>query len=193
MRHGRRDLNYFQPISADGGNWGTWCEIGCLGIDYFQHVNSTAAGLNMTSSIGYDKYGLMRLAARASYAVTPAFSLRGTIMGNWTAEKVDTSEILTIATGRATCEVGDAVVVGGVAQCGSQISDGRGDSRYLGTEIDLGLTWRFAPGIAFDLVGGYMWTGSAFSSALAGVAQPLRSNRNPQDIQTIATRVRFTF
>jgi hypothetical protein len=85
------------------------------------------------------------------------------------------------------------VVVAGVAQCGNQVSDGRGDSRYLGTEVDLGLTWRFAPGIAFDLVGGYMWTGSAFSSALAGVAQPLRSNRNPQDIQTIATRVRFTF
>jgi len=189
MRHGRRDLNYFQPISADGGNWGSWCEIGCLGIDYFQHVNSLAAGLNMTSSIGYDKYGLIRLAARASYAVTPAFSLRGTIMGNWTAEEVDTSEILSVATGRATCEVGDGV--GGL--CGNHISDGRGNSRYLGTEVDLGLTWRFAPGIAFDLVGGYMFTGGAFSSALGGAAAPLRSNRGTQDIQTIASRVRFTF
>jgi hypothetical protein len=197
LRHGRRTVNYFQPLSLDGGMWGGWCEILCLGIDYFNSIFASTSPMSTISHIGYDKYGLMRLAARASYAVTPAFSLRGGIMGSWTAEKVDTSEIASNATGRATCEVGDTV--GGV--CSNHISDGRGDARYLGTEIDLGLTWRFAPGIAFDLVGGYLFTGRAYASAfsgagavgVSGAANPMRSNRSPQDIQTIATRVRFTF
>jgi hypothetical protein len=194
LRHGRRNVNYFQPLSLDGGNWGTWCEILCLGIDYFNSIFSSVSPVSTISHIGYDKYGLMRLAARASYAVTPAFSLRGTIMGNWTAEKVDTSEVISTGTGRVTCEVGDGVA----GLCGNQISDGRGDSRYLGTEIDLGLTWRFAPGIAFDLVGGYLFAGSAYASHTSGAVagsgiNGQRNNRNPQDIQTVATRVRFTF
>jgi hypothetical protein len=41
----------------------------------------------------------------------------------------------------------------------------KGDSQYLGTELELGLTWRFAPNTAFDLQGGYLFAGSALNTA----------------------------
>jgi hypothetical protein len=40
-----------------------------------------------------------------------------------------------------------------------------GDSNCLGTETNLGLTWRFSTSTAFDLVGGYLFAGSAFDAA----------------------------
>lgn len=70
----------------------------------------------------------------------------------------------------------------------------RGTDSYLGTELDLGLTWTVAPGLALDLVGGYMWAGPAL--ALAGVTPSPTSGfsaRHPKDVQTVVARVRFSF
>jgi hypothetical protein len=51
-----------------------------------------------------------------------------------------------------------------------------------------------APGLTFDLVGGYMWAGSAL--AVAGITPSATlgfSGRHPKDVQTVVTRVRFSF
>jgi hypothetical protein len=195
LRHGRRTVNYFQPLSTDSGYFGTWCQIWCLDIDYFNAVNNGVSGLNPVSHIGYDKYGLIRLATKATYAITPAFSLRGSVVANWTAETVDTSEVISPGLGRVTCAApAQDATVGAVCANGGIVSDGRGDARYLGTEVDFGFTWRFAPGITFDLVGGYNFSGPALSAAYAqNAAGQLRSARGVKDIQTIATRLRFNF
>ncbi len=171
------DINYFEPISTDTSFYAGWAEIWALGIDYFNILNSGAAGLNPGVAIGYDRYGLMRLGVRATYALTPTFSVRGALTFNWTAEDVDTDGAITAASGITP-------------------ADGNGDDNYLGTEIDLGLTWRFAPGVAFDLVGGYMFAGDALKSATSTANRPAgttRPNNDVEDVKTVAARVRYTF
>jgi hypothetical protein len=69
-----------------------------------------------------------------------------------------------------------------------------GDDRYLGTEVDLGTTWRFAPNTAFDLVGAYLFAGSALDTRVcpngnAGVC----NKEDAHDAWTVAARVRLAF
>jgi hypothetical protein len=169
------NINYYQPISTDTSYYGGWAEVWALGIDYFNIIRSGAAGLNPGVAIGYDKYGLMRVGARASYALTPSFTVRAAANANWTAEEVDTSSTLTAATGLTP-------------------GDASGDARYLGTELNLGFQWRFVPNVAFDMVASYMIAGNALATHLTtsntGVAQ---NGRNPQDIQAITARVRYSW
>jgi hypothetical protein len=166
------DVNFFQPISTDTGFWAGWANIFALGIDYFNIL--AVAGTNGGATIGYDKYGIIRFGGRATYALTPAFSLYSNLVATWTAEDIDTS----------------SVVAGGLTP-----RDGRGDESYLGTEINVGLTWRMAPNLVFDLVGGYLFAGDglgrgAATGALA--ASPPRAN-DPEDVKTVVARWRFTF
>jgi hypothetical protein len=171
----QEDLNYYEPISTDTSYYGGWAEIWALGIDYFNIIRSGAPGLNPGVAIGYDKYGLMRIGARASYALTPAFTIRAAANANWTAEDVDTSSTLSAATGLTP-------------------GDGSGDTSYLGTEINLGFQWRFVPNVALDVVGSYMFSGNALATHLTtsntGVAQ---NGRNPEDIKAITARVRYSW
>jgi hypothetical protein len=169
------DLDFYEPISTDSGFYGTWAEIWALNIDYFNSLRPRAGGLNTISSIGYDKYGLIRAGARASYALTPAFTLRTAVTANWTAEEVDTSSTLANASGLTP-------------------GDGNGDTRYLGTELNLGFQWRFAPNVAFDTVASYMFAGNALATHLTtGNVGGARNGRNPQDIQAVTARIRYTF
>jgi hypothetical protein len=54
---------------------------------------------------------------------------------------------------------------------------------YVGTEINAGITWRFAPGLALDVVGAYLFAGGALDSATS----------DAEDAYTFVTRVRYTF
>jgi hypothetical protein len=172
----RGDINFYQPISTDTSYFATWAELWALGIDYFSALRESSS-LFPGANIGYDKYGLIRAGIRASYALTPAFTLRAAVNANWTAEQVDTSSVLTGATGLTPV-------------------DGSGDNRYLGTEINLGFQWRFAPNVAFDLVGAYSWAGNALAvscvNAACGAAAGV-NGRNPQDSASAVARVRYTW
>jgi hypothetical protein len=171
------DLNFYEPISTDTSYYAGWAEIWALGIDYFNIIRSGASGLNPGVAIGYDKYGLMRIGLRGSYALTPAFTVRAGATANWTAEDVDTSSTLVSASGLTP-------------------GDARGDASYLGTEINLGFQWRFVPNVALDVVGSYMFAGNALATHTAtNVNNPtvVQNGRNPQDIQAITARVRYTW
>jgi hypothetical protein len=70
-----------------------------------------------------------------------------------------------------------------------------GDSQYLGTEINLGFQWRFAPNVALDMVGAYMFAGNALATHLTtntatGIAT---SGRDPQDVMAVTARVRYSW
>jgi hypothetical protein len=178
VRNARTKVRYYEPISTDTSYYGTWAEHWALGIDYFNIIHSSAGGINPGVAIGYDKYGLIRFGARASYNVTPAFTVRAAVTANWTDEEVDTSAASTKA-------VATGITPG----------DFRGDDRYLGTEIDLGFQWRFAPGLTLDLVGAYTFVGDALKAGLStnantGVAA---RDQSPHDIQTVTARVRYNF
>jgi hypothetical protein len=174
IRNGRTKLEYYEPIGTDTSYYGGWAEIWALGIDYFNILYATAPGLQPGTAIGYDKYGLIRGGLRASYDITPAFTIRAAGTANWSAEKVDTDSSLAAASGLTP-------------------GDFRGDRRYLGTEIDLGITYRFAPGIAFDLVGAYLFAGKGLGYATRTDAGFVSSSSSPNDVQAVASRVRFSF
>jgi hypothetical protein len=169
------DLDFYEPISTDSTYYSGWAEIWALNIDYLNLLRFRTSGLNTITSIGYDKYGLIRVGGRASYALTPAFTVRAAANANWTAEEVDTSSTLTNATGLTP-------------------GDGRGDARYLGTEIDLGFQYRFAPNVALDVVGAYMFSGNALATHLTtGNVGGARNGRDPADVSSATARVRYSF
>jgi hypothetical protein len=158
------DVNYFEPLNTDTGYWAGWSNIQALGVDYFNGGGGTLNG--MSTNIGYDRYGRMGFAVRATYSLTPRLAFYGIASPTWTAEKVDTDTT--------------AGTIRGAPTSG-------GDSRYIGTEVDLGTTWRFAPNTVFDLVGAYMFAGSALDTVDAS------GSRDAKDGWTVAARVRLSF
>ena len=193
VRDARQTARFFQPISTDAQFWAGWAEIQALGVDYFNLITGAdgTRGLSPPFAIGYDKYGLKRVGVRASYALTPAFTVRGSVMQSWTDTGVDTNGIKTGSNGIIPSAVGRAAHSG---------------STNLGTELDAGITWRFAPGLTFDLGGGYMWVGDAYKAALSQASPALspanvngvstsifRPENDPKDVTTVAARVRYSF
>jgi hypothetical protein len=166
----RSEINFYEPLDTDssyGGDWGT--QILSLGIDYFNQLHYTSTGLSPGISIGYDRYGRMQLGAKAAYAFTPALTVGAGVTSAWTAEKVDTDSTFTAAAGLTP-------------------GDGRGDERYLGTEATLSSTYRFAPGVALDLAAAYLFSGDAL-----GYTSPRAFSKDPKDVMTATSRVRFSF
>jgi hypothetical protein len=108
---------------------------------------------------------------RATYSLTPQLAFYGIVSPTWTDEKVN----IVRATAGATSRTAPAA------------TGARGDSRYIGTEADLGMTWRFAPNTVFDLVGAWLFAGSALDVTDAS------GKRDSQDGWTVAARVRMSF
>jgi hypothetical protein len=175
---------YYEPLDLDTGYWsGGWLGILGLGVDYFN--GGGGANLGMDTNIGYDRYGRASFALRATYSLTPALSFYGVVSPNWTAEKVDTDTgcpALTVANSATGCTSRVAINSNSFAQ---------GDSSYLGTEVNGGFTWRFAPNAAFDLAGYYLIAGHALdmTEQLNGVAV----KRDARDGYYAAARVRLSF
>jgi hypothetical protein len=171
----RDKIRFFQPLDTDtsyAADWGT--QIFSLGIDYFNILWATVPGLNPGVAIGYDRYGRIQAGAKVAYAVTPALTFGAAVTPNWTAEKVDNDSTLSVA--------------GGLTPTSG------GDHRYLGTEVNASMTYRFAPGVTFDLAGGYLFAGKALGYA-ASAGQPFVgvSPKDPEDVIIGTARVRFAF
>jgi hypothetical protein len=168
-------VRYFEPLDLDTGYWAGWSNIQALGVDYFNGGGGTLNG--MSTNIGYDRYGRRGFGVRGTYSLTPALAFYGVVSPTWTDERVDT----------------DTTMAAGIRSAPAAATNG-GDSRYIGTEVDLGTTWRFAPNTAFDLVGAYLFAGSALDTAFAqaslgGALKKLEA----EDGWTIAARVRLSF
>ena len=183
----RSRLKYFEPISTDNTFYAAWSEMQSSGVDYHNRIRSNAGSLNPGVAIGYDKYGLMLVGTRVSYALTPAFTLRTMANARWTAEEVDTASTVASGTGLTPRCAAAALDAGTCAD--------RGTARYYGTELNLGFQWRFAPNVALDVVGSYFFAGSVLSSP--GIqnqaTQVVRSGRGPEDAQALSARVRYSF
>ena len=137
---------------------------------------------------------------RVTYNVTPAFAVYGTINPTWAAEKVDTDTgcgATTVAQANAGCTTRLTV---------NDRSWVEGDSRYIGTELDLGVTWRFAPNVALDLLGAYLFAGNALNTAECvalggagvGTGNPCGTGgtvvrRDANDAYQATARVRLSF
>ena len=186
-----KSIKYFQPLDTDssyGGDWGT--QILSLGIDYFNQLYYNSPGLSLGQAIGYDKYGRMQIGGKVSYAFTPAFTIGAGASAAWTQYKVDTDSTLIPSAGLMP----NFAVQGGRP---------KGDSNYIGTELDVAATYRFAPGLALDLAGAYLFAGDALGHTLTvGCCNSIRSisgsgtgngRGGVNDVILATSRVRFSF
>jgi hypothetical protein len=181
-----KGIRYFQPLDTDGNYYaGGWTQFFASGIDYFNQGWATTGNY-----IGYDRYGRGQVTARATYNVTPALSFYALAGPMFAAQSVDTNTGTQLAT---TSGVGTPART--TINQNSWVS---GDSNYLGTEANLGMTWRFSANTAFDLVGGYFFAGDAFdatecTNGAATCAPSLARKKSAQDAYTLAARVRLAF
>lgn len=160
-----REVNYFEPLDTDTNYYIGWAQVFALGIDYFNGGGGTLS--QMSTNVGYDRYGRLGGGLRATYSLTPQLAFWGIVSAFWTDEKVDT----------------DTTITGGVRSAPTS----GGDDRFIGWEPNLGLTYRFAANTAFDLVGAYFFAGDALDAVRAGVKQ------SAEDGWTVAARVRLSF
>jgi hypothetical protein len=162
------DVGYYQSIDAAFAYMAGWTEIQTAGVDYITAFQSAAPGISLRQSPSYDKYGRIFVALATDYSLTPALTLHGLVNFSWTDKDVDTD--------------------GAVGTTG-RLSTNRGDHSYLGTELNAGFTYRFAPNVAFDGIYAYMWTGSALDQprSAGGVVE------KADDVWKAVARMRVTF
>jgi hypothetical protein len=166
-----RKIRYFEPLDTDTSYYAGWASILALGVDYFN--GGGQMNNQMATNVGYDRYGRAQLGFRATYSMTPALAFYGVLSPTWTAEKVDTDTNQ------------------GASARTAPAAGAKGESAYIGTEADIGLTWKFAPNTAFDLSGAWLFAGNALDTTetLNGVA----TKRDAKDAWTVASRIRLSF
>ncbi|MDR7523774.1 MAG: hypothetical protein QN168_15105 [Armatimonadota bacterium] len=168
----RDTFKVYQPFQTGNLYWIGWGEaVGIGNIDYLTSLFGFSNALSLPAQPSYDRYGRIMFAVRATYSLTPTFSIYGIVTPMWTLEKVDTDGTAAPATG-ITPSAG-----------------ARGDARYLGTGLTAGFTYRFAPGLTFDAVYGYLVAGSALDIA----PSPGAPSRDAKDSQVATVRVRYAF
>ncbi len=167
-----RTVKYFQPLDTDGSYQGDWGgQLTALGIDYLDGMFEGGGQTAFTGvAIGWDKYGRYQIGTRATYDFTPDFNVYGGVNAHWTAQDVQKNAIPAAGLGLIPLFTGQ---------------DANSKSQYIGTEIFAGLTWRFAPGLAFDSGGGYMWTGPALDAA----TNPTQGARSARNVYVLSSRV----
>ncbi len=148
-----KGIRYYQPLDTDGTYYAAdWTQFFSSAVDYFNQSWST-----MGNYVGYDRYGRAQFTGRATYSITPALSVFAVAGPIFTAESVDTDTGSQLASSAGTGTPSRTTV--------SAASWVKGDSNYLGTEANLGFTWRFAPNVAFELVGAWLFAGGALNAA----------------------------
>jgi hypothetical protein len=161
-------VRYYQPINTDTGylaDWGT--QLTSLGLDYFSAMNESGSIVAYPGvAVGWDKYGRQQLGLKATYAFTPTLSATGGVSVHWTHRAVDPNS--TLSSGLLPSFTTE------------------GDSNYVGTELHLSGSWKFAPGLSWDNAFGIMFPGKAMD-AMTPV------NRDAKEVYILTSRVRFTF
>ena len=99
-----------------------------------------------------------------------------------------------LGAGCVTAGTPAAVTCGSLQSCRPE-----GQSNFLGSEWDLGLTYSLAPGLVFDWAFGYVQADSAMahryvgSQYNAGAGLPVRKDIGVEPIAITTGRVRFSF
>jgi hypothetical protein len=143
-------IRRYDPINSGFGFMNGWTEIWTGDVDYITSFYAGRSSLVLRESPSYDKYGRLFWGLAADYSLTPALTFRALTNVSWTDKKVDTKGIL----------------ANGITPSTNPFS--RGKERYLGNEWILGLTYRFAPNVTFDLAAAALITGDALNIQRTG-------------------------
>jgi hypothetical protein len=143
-------IRRYDPINPGFAYMNGWTEIWTGGIDYATSFYAGRSSLVLRESPSYDKYGRIFAALAADYSLTPALTFRAITNVSWTDTRVDTKGVL----------------ASGITASTNPFQGGK--ERYLGNEWILGLTYRFAPNVTFDLTGAALITGDALNIQRTG-------------------------
>ena len=151
-------IRAYQPINSGFNYTAGWSEIWRGNIDYNMSLFTGRPGLEARQGPSFDKYGRIWGFLATDYSLTPALTVRGIVNVAWTDTKVDTKGTLaSTATG---------ITPSGITTAGNPFKGGK--EQYLGSEWIVGLTYRFAPNMTFDLVGAALITGDALDIQRVG-------------------------
>jgi len=198
LRSGR-PIHYYQAVDTNAVYAYEWGAITSITLDYLTLLNYENSGLQLSDGPGYDKYGEIRLGARAKYNVTPDFLLRGVIMALMTAEDVDTHGISNGSCPGAPTFNGAAQSQGcngGAGLLPTRVGpQSKGSDNYLGTEFNLGFEWHFAPNIALLWLYGHLFSGNALNNADSHSASNAVGSvvHSARDVDVTTAVVRYTF
>jgi hypothetical protein len=182
-----KGINYYQPLDTDGNYWaGGWTHFFASSpVDYFSQGWATTGNY-----VGYDRYGRVSGAFRATYNLTPALSLQGLIHTFWTAQEVSTKTGSQLASAGGSGTPARTII--------NQNSFASGDSKYVGTELAALLTWRFSANASFDTNLAYLFAGDALdatecTTGTATCNANFARKKSAQDGWTWGARVRLAF
>jgi hypothetical protein len=143
-------IRRYDPINSGFSYMNGWTEIWTGGVDYASSLLVGRSSLVMRESPSYDKYGRIFFGLAADYSLTPALTFRALTNVSWTDKKVDTK----------------GIYANGITPSTNPFNVGK--ERYLGNEWILGLTYRFAPNVTFDLAAAALITGDALNIQRTG-------------------------
>ena len=186
-----KSIRYYTPLDTDTSylaDWGT--QIISLGVDYYQIMGGVNNAGDPGTQIGWDKYGRIVTGIKASYAWTPSLTVGAGITPSWSVHKVDTDAYVVANGGlqpNFTCR-----------KTGNSCQP-EGDAQFFGTEFNLALTYRFAPGLVFDWAAGYLMSDNALAHRYIGAdygapgGSPVRRDIGVNPVAITTARVRFSF
>jgi hypothetical protein len=174
----REDVKNFMPLGVDGFHrFGEWLEI--LGR---QEVDATGTSFG-PKSIGeqgsFDRFGLILGAGKVEYQAMDNLVLEGAAGAYFTAEKTGCPAVVRTASG--ACATTGATI----QQTGRTFNpvNFTGNSRYIGTEVDVGFRYTIMPGLVLTPRFGWAFLGDGLN----------QNNRNSQDAYIIINRLIYTF
>jgi hypothetical protein len=181
-------IRTYQAINPGFVYMAGWSEIWRGNIDYNMSLFVGRPALEARNSPSFDKYGRVWALAAADYSLTPALTFHVLTNFAWTDTKVDTKGTLAAA---AT-----GITPSGITTAGNPFKGGK--ESYLGNEWILGMTYRFAPNMTFDLVGATLITGEALNIQRAGSDRgPCATDGVPtcqsRNVYKLSARFRLTF
>ena len=151
-------IRTYQGINPGFNYLAGWSEIWRGNIDYNMSLFVGRGALEARNSPSFDKYGRIWPMVAADYSMTPALTFHALANFAFTDTKVDTKGTLAnAATG---------ITPSGITTPGNPFKGGK--EQYLGSEFILGMTYRFAPNMVFDLAGATLITGDALNIQRAG-------------------------
>jgi hypothetical protein len=180
-------IRYYQAINPGFVYMSGWSEIIKANVDYAPDLLATREAMAIRNSPSYDKYGRIFFGLAADYSLTPQLTFHLLTNVSWTDTAVDTKGTSANATGITPSGVKGAVP-------GNPFTVGK--ERYLGNEWVAGLTYRFAPNVAFDLAGAVLITGDAYNVQRAAPYNCVTdgiSTCQSRNVYKLASRIRVTF
>jgi hypothetical protein len=163
----KSDVKGFRPLGVDGYHiFGDWFEIlGRSDVDSIGSATFIRPGKQGT----FNTFGWMVAGAKIEYTATDSLVLEGSIGGFWTAEKTACPTLFRVGSVTGPCAVPPL--------------DFTGNSRYAGTEIDVGLRYTIMPGFFWTPRFGWAFLGDAWKT----------QDRSVQDAWTFANRLIYVF